>query len=224
MNTADWLAIGLTLKLATVVTLLLLLLGTPLAWWLADNKTRSAQVVGSIVALPLVLPPTVLGFYLLLLMGPQGWVGQLTQALGIGLLPFTFAGLVVASLLYSLPFVIQPLQNAFEAVGSSLLEAAATLHASPWNIFRHIVLPLSLPGYITAATLCFAHTVGEFGVVLMLGGNIPGSTQVLSVLIYNHVEAMQFANAHWLSAGMVLFCFVVLFGLQRWRQHGVLRV
>ncbi len=220
----DIAAIWLTLKLAAVVTLLLLLLCTPLAWWLARTKSRIAAVIGTIVAMPLVLPPTVIGFYLLLLMGPNGAVGQLTQALGIGLLPFTFSGLVVASLIYSLPFVVQPLQNAFESVGEPLLETAATLHANTFDTFRSVVLPLSVSGYITAATLGFAHTVGEFGVVLMLGGNIPKETQVLSVQVYNHVEAMQYSNAHWLSAGMLLFCFIVLLLLQGVRKAGWLRV
>ncbi len=224
MNPADLAAILLTARLAGVVTMLLLLLGTPLAWWLARTRSRFAPVINVIVALPLVLPPTVIGFYLLLLLGPHGPVGQLTQALGLGLLPFTFAGLVVASVIYSLPFVVQPLQNAFEAVGEPLLEAAATLRASPLNTFRTIVLPLAAPGYATAATLGFAHTVGEFGVVLMLGGNIPGQTQVLSVQIYNHVEALQFANAHWLAAGMLLFSFVVLSLLYSVRRMGFLRV
>ena len=220
----DWAAIWLTLKLATVVTLLLLLLATPLAWWLARTRSTLATVIGAVVAMPLVLPPTVIGFYMLLLMGPNGAIGQLTQALGIGLLPFTFSGLVVASLFYSLPFVVQPLQNAFMAVGEPLLETAATLRANAFDTFRSVVLPLAVPGYVTAATLGFAHTVGEFGVVLMLGGNIPSATQVLSVQIYNHVEAMQYTNAHWLAGGMLLFCFAVLFALQSVRKTGWLRV
>ena len=224
MNADDLAAIWLTLKLATVVTALLLLIGTPLAWWLARTKSRFAGVINVIVALPLVLPPTVIGFYLLLLMGPHGVVGQITQTLGIGLLPFTFAGLVVASVLYSMPFVVQPLQNAFESVDEPLLEVAATLRASPFDTFCNVVLPLSVPGYVTAATLGFAHTVGEFGVVLMLGGNIPGATRVLSVQIYNHVESMQFANAHWLAGGMLLFSFVVLSLLYGVRKVGLLRV
>ena len=212
-NPADLSAIGLTLRLAFVRTLLLMLVGTPLAWWLARTRSRFKPVVGALTALPLVLPPTVLGFYLLVTMGPNGPIGQLTQALGIGLLPFTFAGLVVASVLYSMPFVVQPLQQAFEALGDAPLEAAATLRASPWDTFFSVVLPLARPGFITAAILGFAHTVGEFGVVLMIGGNIPEKTRVLSVQIYDHVEALEYAQAHWLSGGMLLFSFIVLFAL-----------
>jgi molybdate transport system permease protein len=156
------------------------------------------------------LPPAVLGFYLLVLMGPQGPIGQLTQALGLGLLPFTFAGLVVGSVIYSMPFVVQPLQQAFTAMGNQPLEAAATLRASPWDAFVNVALPLARPGFVTATVLGFAHTVGEFGVVLMIGGNIPGKTQVLSMAIYNHVEALEYANAHWLAGGMLVFSFVVL--------------
>jgi molybdate transport system permease protein len=203
-------AIWLTLKLATVTTILLLVLATPLAWWLARSGSRWSGMVGAVVALPLVLPPTVLGFYLLVSMGPQGWVGQFTQWLGVGLLPFTFAGLVVGSVLYSLPFAVQPLQNAFEALGDRPLEAAATLRASPWDTFWHVVLPLCKPGFLTAAVLSFAHTVGEFGVVLMLGGNIPESTRVVSTQIYGHVEALEYTQAHWLSGGMVVFSLAVL--------------
>ena len=210
MSPEDFTAIALTAKLAALSTLLLLLLGTPLAWWLARSRSRLRSVVGAIVTLPLVLPPAVLGFYLLVLMGPQGPVGQLTQALGLGLLPFTFAGLVVGSVIYSMPFVVQPLQQAFTAMGSHPLEAAATLRASPWDAFVSVALPLARPGFVTATVLGFAHTVGEFGVVLMLGGNIPGKTQVLSMAIYNHVEAMEYANAHWLSGGMLVFSFAVL--------------
>nr|WP_315465050.1 molybdate ABC transporter permease subunit [uncultured Rhodoferax sp.] len=203
-------AIWLTLKLATVTTVVLLVLATPLAWWLARSGSRWSSVVGAVVALPLVLPPTVLGFYLLVSMGPQGWVGQFTQWLGVGLLPFTFAGLVVGSVLYSLPFAVQPLQNAFEALGDRPLEVAATLRASPWDTFWHVVLPLCKPGFLSAAVLSFAHTVGEFGVVLMLGGNIPESTRVVSTQIYGHVEALEYTQAHWLSGGMVVFSFAVL--------------
>lgn len=224
MSTDDLAAIWLTLQLATVVTVLLLLLSTPLAWWLARTTSRAAGVINVIVALPLVLPPTVIGFYLLLLMGPHGVVGQITQALGIGLLPFTFTGLVIASLLYSLPFVVQPLQNTFESIHEPLLDAASTLRAGPFDTFCHVVLPLSVPGYVTAATLGFAHTVGEFGVVLMLGGNIPGATRVMSVQIYNHVEAMQFANAHWLAGSMLLFSFIVLSLVYGMRKVRLLRV
>ena len=206
----DWGAVWLTLKLATVVTLLLLLLGTPVAWWLARTQSRLKNVVGAIVALPLVLPPTVLGFYLLVTMGPNGPVGHLTQALGIGLLPFTFPGLVIGSIFYSMPFVVQPLQNAFEAIGTRPLEVAATLRASPLDTFFSVVLPLSKPGFITAATLGFAHTIGEFGVVLMIGGNIPEKTRVVSVQIYGHVEALEYAQAHWLSGGMLVISFLAL--------------
>ncbi|MEJ7804536.1 MAG: molybdate ABC transporter permease subunit [Telluria sp.] len=210
LDLEDWGAIWLTLKLATIVTVLLLLLGTPIAWWLAQTRSRMKSVVGALVALPLVLPPTVLGFYLLVSMGPNGPVGQMTQALGIGLLPFTFPGLVIGSLVYSMPFVIQPLQNAFEAVGKRPLEVAATLRASPLDTFFSVVLPLSKPGFITAATLGFAHTIGEFGVVLMMGGNIPNQTRVVSVQIYGHVEALEYAQAHWLAGGMLVFSFVAL--------------
>jgi molybdate transport system permease protein len=206
----DWGAIWLTLKLATIVTVLLLLLGTPIAWWLAQTRSRFKSMIGAVVALPLVLPPSVLGFYLLVTMGPNGPIGHLTQALGIGLLPFTFSGLVVGSVFYSMPFVVQPLQNAFEAIGRRPLEVAATLRASPLDTFFSVVLPLSKPGFITAATLGFAHTIGEFGVVLMMGGNIPNKTRVVSVQIYDHVEAIEYAQAHWLAGGMLVFSFVAL--------------
>ncbi|CAM8651028.1 ModC ABC-type molybdate transport system, permease component [Comamonadaceae bacterium] len=206
----DLAAIWLTLKLASVTTLVLLCLSTPLAWWLARSDSRWTRLIGAVVALPLVLPPTVLGFYLLICLGPQGWVGQITQALGLGLLPFTFAGLVVGSVLFSLPFSVQPLQNAFESLGNRPLEVAATLRASPWDTFWHVVLPLCRTGFVTAAVLSFAHTVGEFGVVLMLGGNIPESTRVVSTQIYGHVEALEYTQAHWLSAGMVVFSLLVL--------------
>jgi molybdate transport system permease protein len=206
----DLAAVWLTVQLAGLTTVLLLALGTPVAWWLARTPSRLKGLVGSVVTLPLVLPPAVLGFYLLVLMGPEGPVGRLTQALGLGLLPFTFTGLVVASCLYSMPFVIQPLQQAFAAIGRAPMEAAATLRASPLDAFFTVALPLARPGFITAAVLGFAHTVGEFGVVLMIGGNIPGKTQVLSMAIYNHVEAMEYANAHWLAGGMQVFSFAVL--------------
>ncbi|MGA9164257.1 MAG: molybdate ABC transporter permease subunit [Thiobacillus sp.] len=206
----DLAAIVLTLRLASVTTLLLLVLGTPIAWWLARTRSAWKGAVGAVVALPIVLPPTVIGFYLLVVMGPNGPVGQLTQSLGLGVLPFTFAGLVVASVFYSLPFVVQPIQNAFEAIGERPLEAAATLRASPLDTFFSVVLPLARPGYLTASVLGFAHTVGEFGVVLMIGGNIPNQTRVVSVQIYDHVEALEYAQAHWLAAGMVAFSFVVL--------------
>jgi molybdate transport system permease protein len=210
MTADDWTAITLTASLAGVSTVLLLLIGTPLAWWLARTRSRSKPFWAAMLAMPLVLPPTVLGFYLLLLMGPQGAVGKATQALGLGRLPFTFSGLVVASVLASVPFVVQPLQQAFEAISERTLEAAATLRAGPWDRFFSIALPLARPGLLTAAVLGFAHTVGEFGVVLMIGGNIPGTTRVLSVALYDHVEASEFAAAHRLAALMVLFAFSVL--------------
>ena len=206
----DLTAIVLTAKLAGLTTALLLLIGAPIAWWLARSRSRLKNVVGAIVTLPLVLPPAVLGFYLLVLLGPEGPLGKLTQALGLGLLPFTFTGLVVASVIYSMPFVVQPLQQAFVAIGEQPLEEAATLRASPWDAFFTVALPLARAGFVTAAVLGFAHTVGEFGVVLMIGGNIPGKTQVLSMAIYNHVEAMEYANAHWLAGGMLCFSFLVL--------------
>lgn len=210
LTPADIDAIVLTVKLAGLTTLVLLVIGTPIAWWLARGQSRLKSVVGALVTLPLVLPPAVLGFYLLVLLGPQGPLGQLTQMLGWGLLPFTFAGLVVASVIYSMPFVVQPLQQAFAAIGEKPLEAAATLRASPWDTFFSVVLPLARPGFLTAAVLGFAHTVGEFGVVLMIGGNIQGKTQVLSMAIYNHVEAMEYGHAHVLAGGMLAFSFVVL--------------
>ena len=219
LTDGDLQAIWLTVRLASTVTLILLLVGTPIAWWLARTRSVLKGVVGAVVALPLVLPPTVLGFYLLVAMGPAGPLGKLTQAAGLGTLPFTFAGLVLASCLYSLPFVVQPLQNAFTAIPERLLEAAATLRASPLDTFFHVVVPLARPGFLTAAVLGFAHTVGEFGVVLMIGGNIPGRTQVLSMAIYNHVEAMEYTNAHWLAGGMLLFSFLVLLALNAARRE-----
>jgi molybdate transport system permease protein len=210
LDAEDWGAIWLTLKLATIVTMLLLLLGTPVAWWLAQTRSRMKNLVGALVALPLVLPPSVLGFYLLVSMGPHGPIGHATQALGIGLLPFTFPGLVIGSLVYSTPFVVQPLQNAFEAIGKRPLEVAATLGAGPLDTFFSVVLPLAKPGFITAATLGFAHTIGEFGVVLMMGGNIPDKTRVVSVQIYGHVEALEYAQAHTLAGGMLAFSFLAL--------------
>jgi molybdate transport system permease protein len=206
----DWQPVWLTLKLAGVTTLTLLIIGTPIAWWLVRTRAWHKQPIAAVVALPLVLPPTVLGFYLLLLLGPNGPVGQFTQALGLGTLPFTFKGLVVASVIYSMPFVVQPLQNAFEALGSRPLEVAATLRASPWDRFISVIVPLARPGFLTAAVLCFAHTIGEFGVVLMIGGSIPGETKVLSVAIYDHVETLEYGQAHLLAGGMLLFSFLVL--------------
>ena len=213
MTEADWIAVRLTASLAAASTVLLLLVGTPLAWWLARSRSALKPLWSALVALPLVLPPTVLGFYLLLLMGPQGPVGQLTQALGLGRLPFTFGGLVVASVLYSMPFVVQPLQQAFETIPERTLEAAATLRAGAWDRFFSVALPLARPGLVTASVLGFAHTVGEFGVVLMIGGNIPAQTRVVSTQIYGHVEALEYTQAHWLSGAMVAFSFLVLLAL-----------
>ena len=210
---ADLGAIWLTLKLASLTTLLLLLLSTPLAWWLARTPSRWRAPVGAVVALPLVLPPTVLGFYLLVALGPHGPGGQLTQALGLGTLPFTFGGLLLGSMVYSLPFAVQPLQHAFEAVGRRPMEVAATLRARPLDAFFTVALPLARPGFVTAAIMSFAHTVGEFGVVLMIGGNIPNQTRVVSTQIYGHVEALEYAQAHWLAGGVLLFSFAVLLGL-----------
>lgn len=209
----DWQPVWLTLKLASMTTLLLLVVGTPIAWWLSQTHSRLKHPISAVVALPLVLPPTVLGFYLLVFLGPHGPGGQFTQALGLGTLPFTFSGLVFASVLYSMPFVVQPLQNAFEALGKRPLEVAATLRASAWDRFIHVAVPLARPGFLTAMVLGFAHTVGEFGVVLMIGGNIPGQTKVLSVAIYDHVETLEYSQAHTLSAGMVGFAFLVLLAL-----------
>ena len=213
-------ALLLTLKLAALTTALLLLLGTPLAWWLARTRSWLKVPIGALAALPLVLPPTVIGFYLLVALGPNGPLGKLTQTLGLGLLPFTFGGLLLGSMLYSLPFVLQPLQNAFEAIGEQPLEAAATLRASPLDTFFHVVLPLARPGYLSAAVMGFAHTVGEFGVVLMIGGNIPGSTRVLSVQIYDHVEALEYTQAHWLAGGMLAFSFTALLALYALKPGG----
>jgi molybdate transport system permease protein len=213
LSPEDLQAVWLTLKLASVTTVILLLIATPLAWWLAHSRKWYKGLVSALVALPLVLPPTVLGFYLLLVMGPQGVVGEMTKALSLGTLPFTFAGLVIGSVLFSLPFAVQPIQNAFEAIGKRPLEVAATLRAGLWDRFISVALPLARPGFLTAIILAFAHTVGEFGVVLMLGGNIDGETRVLSVAIYNHVEAMEYSAAHLLAGGMVLFSFLVLLGL-----------
>ncbi len=219
LTDGDLQAIWLTLRLASIVTAILLLVGTPIAWWLARSKAWWKGPVGAVVALPLVLPPSVLGFYLLLAMGPHGPVGRLTDALGIGPLPFTFWGLVVASVFYSLPFMVQPLQTAFEAIGDRPLEAAATLRASPLDAFFTVAVPLALPGFLTASVLTFAHTVGEFGVVLMIGGNLPGATRVASVLIYDHVEALEYAQANNLAAVMLIFSFLVLLALFAWRPN-----
>ena len=210
MPEVDLTAIWLTLKLATLTTAILLVIGTPLAWNLSHTRGWWRGPVNAIVALPFVLPPTVLGFYLLILMGPNGPVGRFCHWIGLPALPFSFSGLLVASVVYSLPFVVQPLQNAFEAIGRQPLEAAATLRASPLDTFFSVILPMAKSGYLTAIVMGFAHTVGEFGVVLMIGGNIPEKTRVLSVSIYDHVEALEYAQAHWLSAGMLVFAFLVL--------------
>ncbi len=222
MNSLDpsaWSAIALTLQLATLTSLLLLLLATPLAWWLSQTTSRWRTLVAAAAMMPLVLPPTVLGFYLLVLLGPQGWVGQLTQTLGLGVLSFSFTGLVIGSLVFSLPFAVQPIQHAFEAMGPRPMEVAATLRASPLDAFFSVALPMARPGLLTAFVLSFAHTVGEFGVVLMIGGNIPGQTRVVSTQIYGHVEAMEYAQAHWLAGGMVAFSFVVLLALMRLQRR-----
>lgn len=210
LNEADIATLWLTFKVASIATVLMLMLGTPLAWWLVRTNSRWKGICNALVALPLVLPPSVLGFYLLVLMGPNGLIGRLTTELGLGTLPFTFSGLIVASVLYSLPFVVQPLQASFAAIGNQPLEAAATLRASPLDTFFSVVLPLARPGFLTATILGFAHTVGEFGVVLMVGGNIPDKTRVVSVQIYNHVEALEYSQAHWLAGGLLVFSFLVL--------------
>ena len=209
----DTTPIWITLRLAAVSTLILLMLGTPLAWWLARTRAWIKTPIEAVVALPLVLPPTVLGFYLLIALGPDGWLGAAWLALGGASLAFSFTGLVIGSVLYSLPFVVQPLQNAFESQGVRPLEAAATLGAAPFDRFITVAVPLARRGFITAATLGFAHTVGEFGVVLMIGGNIPGKTQVLSIAIYDHVETLEYAQAHGLSIGLLAFSFAILFML-----------
>ncbi len=213
MPEVDLSAIWLTLKLATLTTAILLVIGTPLAWNLSHTRGWWRGPVNAIVALPFVLPPTVLGFYLLVMLGPNGPVGQLFEWLGLPSLPFSFSGLLVASVIYSLPFVVQPLQNSFEAIGKQPLEAAATLRASPLDTFFSVILPMARSGYLTATVMGFAHTVGEFGVVLMIGGNIPEKTRVLSVSIYDHVEALEYTQAHWLSGGMLIFAFLVLLAL-----------
>ncbi|WP_130927766.1 molybdate ABC transporter permease subunit [Pseudomonas sp. Sample_14] len=218
LTSADFAAIWLTLKLASLTTAILLVIGTPIALWLSRTSSWLRGPIGAIVALPLVLPPTVIGFYLLLALGPHGFLGQFTQWLGLGTLTFSFTGLVIGSVIYSMPFVVQPLQNAFSAIGTRPLEIAATLRANPWDTFFSVILPLARPGFITAAILGFAHTVGEFGVVLMIGGNIPDKTRVVSVQIYDHVEALEYAQAHWLSAAMLVFSFLVLLALYSSRK------
>ena len=217
MNLAydDWQAIVLSIKLALVVTSLLIIISTPLAWWLANTKSRFATFINAVVALPLVLPPTVLGFYVLLLLSPQNSVGQFLASIGLGPFAFTFTGLVIASMLYSLPFVVQPIQNAFSQIDKGAIEASMTLRAGPIDRLFNLVLPMARPGYITAFVLGFAHTIGEFGVILMIGGNIPGETQVVSVKIYEHVEALEYSKAHGLAGFMVAFAFVVLLVMYR---------
>ncbi len=210
LSGSDISALTITLKLAATSTLVLLVIGTPLAWWLARSRRRFQFLLEAVVALPLVLPPTVLGFYLLIALGPNGPVGRFMEAIGGSSLAFTFSGLVIGSVLYSMPFVVQPLQNSFAAVGNRSLEVAATLRASPIDRFFTVALPMARNGFLTAIVLGFAHTVGEFGVVLMIGGNIPGRTQVASIAIYDHVEALEYANAHWLSAGLLLTSFILL--------------
>lgn len=214
-----WQAIGLTLKLATASTLILLLVATPLAWWLSQTQSKWRAAVGALVTLPLVLPPTVLGFYILVVLGPDGWIGMVTQSIGLGLLSFSFSGLLIGSIIFSLPFAVQPIQYAFEAIGRRPLEVAATLGAKPLDAFFSVALPLAKPGLFTATVLSFAHTVGEFGVVLMIGGNIPGQTRVVSTQIFGHVEAMEYTQAHWLAAGMVVFSFGVLLFLTRLKKR-----
>lgn len=208
-----WPTIRLTLALALVTTIALLILGTPIAWWLARSRARWKEAVATLVALPLVLPPTVLGFYLLILLGPDGPGGWVAGLYGARSLAFTFEGLVIGSILYSMPFVVQPIRNAFEAAGDRPLEVAATLRASPWDSFWTVAVPLARPGFLTGAVLGFAHTVGEFGVILMIGGNIPGETRVLSIAIYDYVETLQWGHAHVLAGGMLIFSFLVIFAV-----------
>ncbi len=205
-----WSPIRLTLELAALTTVLLLVIGTPIAWWLARSKAAWKEAVAAVVAMPLVLPPTVIGFYLLLAFGPNGPGGWIAGLAGGRTLAFTFTGLVIASVVYSLPFVVQPIRNAFENIGERPLEVAATLRASPWDAFWSVAVPLARPGFMTAAVLGFSHTVGEFGVVLMIGGNIPGQTRVLSVAVYDFVETQRWAEAHILAAGLIVFSFVVI--------------
>ena len=208
-----WPPIRLTLELAAITTAVLLILGTPIAWWLARSQAAWKEVGAAIVALPIVLPPTVLGFYLLIALGPDGPGGWIAGMVGGRSLAFTFEGLVIGSVLYSMPFVVQPIRNAFEAFGERPLEVAATLRASPWQAFWTVAVPLARPGFVTGAVLGFAHTVGEFGVILMIGGNIPGETRVLSITIYDYVETLQWAEAHLLAGGMLIFAFAVILSM-----------
>lgn len=206
----DLSALWLTLQLALISTLLLLILAAPLAWWLATSQSRYRVIIEAAVTLPMVLPPTVMGFYLLMLLGPEGWIGGVLEQSGVGHLAFTFTGMVIASMVFSLPFVVQPMQNAFAAAAGRVLELAATLRSSPLDRFRYVVLPLSKRGILTAGVLSFAHTLGEFGMILMIGGNIPGRTQVASIAIYDHVESMNYAAAHSLSLLLILISLVLL--------------
>lgn len=214
MNTAElWSPIRLTLELASITTIVLLIIGTPIAWWLARSEARWKEVVAAIVAVPLVLPPTVLGFYLLIALGPDGPGGWIAGLFGGRSLAFTFEGLVIGSVFYSMPFVVQPIRNSFEVFGDRPLEVAATLRASPWKVFWTVAIPLARPGFITGAVLGFAHTVGEFGVILMIGGNIPGETKVLSITVYDYVESLKWAEAHILAGGMLIFAFAVILSM-----------
>src|SRR5690625_3692240 len=219
-----WQPVELTIKLAATTTVLLLIIGTPIAWWLAHTTSRSREVVSTIVALPLVLPPTVLGFYLLIALGPDGLGGLFGGLVGVRTFAFTFEGLVFGSVIYSMPFVVQPIRNSFEAMGSRPMEVAATLRASPLDRFLTVAIPLAKPGFLTGAVLGFAHTVGEFGVILMIGGNIPGETKVLSVAIYDFVETLRWREAHILSAGMLVFAFVVILSMSMLARRSGQRV
>lgn len=210
LNEADLSALWITIKLATLTTLILLILGTPIAWWLARSNWRFKFFLEAVIALPLVLPPTVLGFYLLVVLSPKGFLGGLFESLGAQAPAFSFSGLLIGSVIYSMPFVVQPLKDAFTQIGNRPLEVAATLGASFWDSFLTVVIPLARPSFLTAAVLGFAHTLGEFGVVLMIGGNIPGKTQVVSIAIYDHVEGLEYAHAHWLSGGLLILSFVLL--------------
>lgn len=219
LSEADLGALIITLKLASITTILLIIAGTPIAWWLARTKWRFKFLFEALIALPLILPPTVLGFYLLIALGPNGPVGGMMQSFGGQSLAFTFSGLVIGSMIYSMPFVIQPLQAAFSNIGNRPLEVAATLGASPVDRFFTIAVPLARPGFLTAIVLGFAHTVGEFGVVLMIGGNIPGETQVLSIAIYDHVEVLEYSQAHWLSGGLLLLSFILLVSVYAYNRR-----
>ena len=219
LSEADLNALIITLKLASITTILLILVGTPIAWWLARTQWRYKFLLEALIALPLILPPTVLGFYLLVALGPNGPIGGIMQSLGGQSLAFTFTGLVIGSMIYSMPFVIQPLQSAFSSIGNRPLEVAATLRASPLDRFFSIAVPLARSGFLTAIVLGFAHTVGEFGVVLMIGGNIPGETQVLSIAIYDHVEILEYSQAHWLSGGLLLLSFILLIAVYAYNRR-----